>query len=494
MISNLAVLPIVIPLIAGVLAALFHKKLKVVRIYSQVLTLINTAVVTYILFYVHQNGSVVLESGDWMAPFGIVLVADMLSVALVLTTNIVAIACVFYAPKSLDEKQEEFYFYTFYFLLITGVSGAFITGDLFNLFVFFEVLLMASYGLIVLGGGKVQLRESIKYVLINLFSSMLFVTTIAFLYSVVGTVNMAQIAERVGEVEQTGILTTIAIMLFFVFGTKAALFPLYYWLPRPYIAPNPVISALFGALLTKVGVYSLIRVFSLIFVHERDVTHEFFVWIAALTLIFGAIGALSTNNIKLVVAYNIIPAVGFMLLGIGVYNSTGFTGAIYYLINDMIIKAALFLLVGAIAYLAGTSDLRKMRGLIHHYPLLGWLFFISAFVLAGIPPFSGFIGKLILLQGAMEANHIVVAIIGLASSLLILLSVIRIFIRGFWGEKDESIIPDKKAARGFALPVAFLLFFSVLLGVGAEWFYPSIEGIGEYLMNPQNYIESVLKE
>lgn len=254
MISNLAVLPILIPLIAGVLAVLFHKRLKFVRIYAQVVTLINTAVVTYILYYVHQNGSVILEAGDWVAPFGIVLVGDMLSMSLVLTTNIVAIACVFYAPQSLSQKKEEFYFYTFYFLLITGVSGAFITGDLFNLFVFFEVLLMASYGLIVLGGEKVQLRESLKYVLINLFSSMLFVTTIAFLYSVVGTVNMAQIAERVRESEQTGILTTIGILLFFVFGTKAALFPLYYWLPRPYITPDPVISALFGgALLTKVG-------------------------------------------------------------------------------------------------------------------------------------------------------------------------------------------------------------------------------------------------
>ncbi|MDX8045895.1 Na+/H+ antiporter subunit D [Gracilibacillus sp. S3-1-1] len=492
--SNLAALPIIIPLIAGVLAALFHKKLKVVRVFAQVLTVINTGVVAYILFYVHQNGTVILESGDWAAPFGIVLVADMLSLSLALTTNIVAIACVFYAPKSLSQKQEEFYFYTFYFLLIAGVSGAFITGDLFNLFVFFEVLLMASYGLIVLGGEKVQLRESLKYVLINLFSSMLFVTTIAFLYSVVGTVNMAQIAERVGEVEQTGVLTTIGILLFFVFGTKAALFPLYYWLPKPYIAPNPVISALFGALLTKVGIYSLLRVFSLIFIHERNLTHEFFIWIAALTLVFGAIGALSTNNIKLVVAYNIIPAVGFMLLGIGVYNSTGFAGSVYYLINDMIIKAALFLLVGAIAYLAGTSDLRKMRGLIHHYPLLGWMFFIAAFVLAGIPPFSGFIGKLLLLQGAMEADQIVVAIIALASSLLILLSVMRIFIRGFWGEKDESFTPNKKAARGFVFPIAFLLFFSVLLGVGAEWFYPTIEGIGDYLMNPQNYIESILKE
>ncbi|UOQ47362.1 Na+/H+ antiporter subunit D [Gracilibacillus caseinilyticus] len=494
MISNLAVLPIVIPLIAGVIAILINRKLTIVRRFAQILTAVNTIVVGYILFYVSQNGAVILEAGDWMAPFGIVLVADLLSVVLVFTTNIIALACVFYAPKSLSDQQEEFYFYTFYFLLISGVSGAFITGDLFNLFVFFEVLLMASYGLIVLGGDKVQLRESIKYVLINLFSSMLFVTTVAFLYSVVGTVNMAQIAQRVGEVEQTGVLTAIGILLFFVFGTKAALFPLYYWLPKPYIAPNPVVSALFGALLTKVGIYSLLRVFSIIFVHKSDVTHELFIWIAALTLIFGAIGAMSTQNIKLIVAYNIIPAVGFMLLGIGVYNSTGYAGTVYYLLSDMIIKAALFLLVGAIAYLAGTSDLRKIRGLIHHYPFLGWIFFIAALVLSGIPPFSGFIGKLLLLQGAIEADKIIVALIGLACSLLILLSVMRIFVRGFWGEKDESIIPDKKAARGFALPVVFLLFFSILLGVGAEWFYPSIASIGDYLMNPETYIQSVLKE
>ncbi|WP_040513057.1 Na+/H+ antiporter subunit D [Gracilibacillus halophilus] len=492
--SNLAVLPILIPLIAGIIAIFFHKKLPIVRVFSQVLTIINAGVVGYILWYVYQNGTIVLESGDWTAPYGIVLVADMLSMTLVMTTNIIAIAAVFFAPKSLNEQQEAFYFYTFYFLLIAGVSGAFMTGDLFNLFVFFEVLLMASYALIVLGGGKVQLRESLKYVLINLFSSMLFVTTIAFLYSVVGTVNMAQIAQRVQEVDQTGILTTIGILLFFVFGTKAALFPLYYWLPRPYIVPNPVVSALFGALLTKVGIYSIIRVFSLIFVHEPGVTHQLFLWIAALTLIFGVIGALSTNNIKLIVAYNIIPAVGFMMLGIGAFNSTGMSGAVYYLVHDMIIKAALFLLVGAVSYLAGTSDLRKMRGLIHHYPLFGWLFFLSAFVLAGIPPFSGFIGKLLLIQGAMETGEVTIAMISLLSSLLILLSVMRIFVRGFWGEKDESIQPNSKAARGFIAPIVFLLFFSVVLGVGAEWFYPGADAIGEYLMNPQDYIESVLKE
>src|SRR5690625_1672728 len=259
------------------------------------------------------------------------------------STNVLSVACLFIAPKLVSDEKESFYFYTFIFLLISGVSGAFLTGDLFNLFVFFEVLLMASYGLIVLGGNKTQLRESFKYVLINLFSSIIFVTTVAFLYAVVGTVNMAHIAERVHEVEQQGILTTVAIVLFFVFATKAALFPLYYWMPKSYIVPNPVVSALFGALLTKVGIYSIIRVFTLIFVFETDLTHTIFVWIAGLSMIFGVIGALSTKNIKLIVAYNVIPSIGFILFGLAIFNQDALSGSVYYLLHDMIIKAALFL-------------------------------------------------------------------------------------------------------------------------------------------------------
>ncbi|KGX93548.1 cation:proton antiporter [Pontibacillus halophilus JSM 076056 = DSM 19796] len=492
--SNLVVLPILIPLISGIIAAFLHRKIGAVRIFSRLMAVINLGVAAYMGWFITQNGTIILETGGWKAPYGIILVGDTLSALLVLTTNVIATACVFYASRSLTNKQESFYFYTFFFLLITGVSGAFLTGDLFNLFVFFEVLLMASYALIVLGNGKIQLRESLKYVLLNLFSSMLFVTVVAFLYSVVGTVNMAQIAERVQEVEQKGVLTTIGILLFFVFGTKAALFPLYYWLPKSYIAPNPVVSALFGALLTKVGIYSIMRTFSIIFYHKTDVTHEMFIWIAAFTLLFGVIGALSTHNVKLIVAYNIIPAVGFMLLGIGLFNGTSMEGSVYYLVHDMIIKAALFLLVGAIAYLAGTSDLRKMNGLIHHYPVLGWLFLIASVTLAGIPPFSGFIGKLLLLQGAAQEERIIMIIVGLVTSLLILYSMIRIFIQGFWGEKDETIVPDKKAARSFTGPIAFLLVFSIFLGIGAEFVLPSVEDVSNSLLNPSSYIQSVLKE
>ncbi|WP_068674397.1 Na+/H+ antiporter subunit D [Oceanobacillus sp. Castelsardo] len=492
--SNLAVLPIILPLASAIILIFFNSNVKVSRFLTKIFTLIGVIVAGYITSETLFNGSIILETGSWVAPFGIILVVDTLSAVLVLTTNIIAVACAFYAPYSNLGEKENYYFYPFFFFLITGVSGAFVTGDLFNLFVFFEVLLMASYALIVLGGDKVQFRESLKYLLINLFSSMLFVTAVAFLYGVVGTVNMAQIAERISEVDQQGILTTIAFLLFFVFGTKAALFPLYYWLPNSYIVPNPIISALFGALLTKVGVYSIIRVFTLMFVHRLELTHEFFIWIAGLSMIFGVIGALSTNNIKLIVAYNIIPAIGYMIMGIGIFNQEALNGSIYYLIQDMIVKAALFLLVGIIAYVAGTSDLRKMGGLIHHYPLLGWLLFISAFVLAGIPPFSGFIGKLLLLDGAFQTDRIIISIIALGTSLLILYSIIKIFIRGFWGEKDTMKNLDIKSTKGMIGPVVFLLLFTVILGVGAEYFYPISNSIAEYLLDPQVYIDSVLKE
>lgn len=492
MMSNLAILPILLPFLSGIFAAFFNNHTKIVRAFTGVMVIVNLIVAVIIGVSVFQDGAIVLETGEWVAPFGIILVADNLAMTLVITTNIIAVAAAFYAFYSLEKEREKFYFYTFFFLLIAGVSGAFLTGDLFNLFVFFEVLLMASYGLIVLGGTREQLRESLKYVLINLFSSILFVTAVAFLYSVTGTVNMAHLAERVGEIEQSGILTTIAVLLFLVFATKGALFPLYFWLPKSYIVPSPVISALFGALLTKVGVYSILRVFTLIFIYRLDFTHTFLLFLAGVTMLLGVIGALSTNNIKLIVAYNIIPAVGFMMMGIGIFNTTSLAGSVYYLIHDMIVKGALFLLVGAIVAVTGTSDMRKMGGLIHHQPLLGWMFLLASITLAGLPPFSGFIGKYLLLTGGFEGEHGLLVAVGLLSSLLILLSVLRIFINVFWGEPGQT--KQLGNASGLKMPIAFLLMFSVVLGVGAEWFYPYVQQVADTLLDPSIYINTVLKE
>jgi multicomponent Na+:H+ antiporter subunit D len=492
--TNLAILPILLPVIAGILSAFFHKKTLVTKYITSTFSISQMIFVFWLCFQVFQNGPIILETGDWPAPFGIVIVADELAVLLITTTNIIAVAAAFFSMTTITEEKQHHFFYMFFHFLIAGVSGAFLTGDLFNLFVFFEVLLMASYGLIILGGRKEQFSESVKYILINVFSSILFVTTIAFLYSVTGTVNMAQLAVRVGEIGQIGILTTISILLFIVFATKGALFPLYFWLPKSYVVPHPVVSALFGSLLTKVGVYSILRTFTLIFGYKAEFTHQIFIIIGVLTILFGVIGALSTHNIKLIIAYNIIPAVGFMLIGIGIFSVTSLAGAVYYLIHDMIVKGALFLLVGVIITVTGTTDIRKMGGLINQYPVLGWMFFISSIVLAGIPPFSGFIGKYLLVRGGIEAGHHVAVIIALLLSLLILLSVIRIFIAVFWGEPKHNGNQQHISTKGLLAPVAFLLFFSIILGVGAEWVYPYVQMIGDTLASPSYYIDNVLKE
>lgn len=490
--SNLAVMPIIFPLFTGILLVFLNKRTKLVRHLAKLMALLNFALAIVLTYIVFTEGTLVLETGNWVAPYGIIFVADTLSTLIILTTSIITLAIAWIAPRLVPERKEKYFFYAFMFFLISGVSGAFLTGDLFNLFVFFEVLLMASYGLIVLGGEKKQLRESFKYLLFNLFSSVVFVTAVSFLYAVVGTVNMAHIAERVQEINQQGVLTTIGIVLFFVFATKAALFPLYFWMPKSYTVPNPIVSALFGALLTKVGIYAILRVYTLIFVGKQDITGPFFITVALLSIVFGVIGALSTNDVKLLVAYNVIPSIGFVLLGIGLFNESSLSGSVYYLIHDMIIKATLFLIVGVVIYVAGTSNLTKMQGLIHYYPVLGWMVFLSAFILAGIPPFSGFIGKLLLLQGAAENEEIFVIILSLAMSLLILYSVMKIFIRGFWGEKDPNHEP--KSLKGMVAPISFLLSISIFLGIGAEFVYPYINDVASYLLNPDEYIYTVLKE
>ena len=268
------------------------------------------------------------------------------------------------------------FFYPFVFFLIAGVNGSFLTGDFFNLFVCFEVMLLSSYVLITLGGRKVQLVESIKYVSINVLSSWFFLLGIAYLYGTVGTLNMAHLSVRIAEVGQGPLLTVISIIFLIVFSLKAGLL-LYFWLPGSYSAPPTVVAALFGALLTKVGIYAMFRVFTLIFYHEPEITHTMIGVMAALTMIGGSIGAIAYNDIRQIVSYNVVIAVGFILVGLAVSTEVAIQGSIYYLIHDMIIKALLFLLAGTMIYLTGTARIEQMSGFIRNYPLLGWLFFIT---------------------------------------------------------------------------------------------------------------------
>jgi len=490
--NNMVIFPILLPFISGILL-LFFRNLKFQRAFSIISLLAGVSLSLYLIADIHANGIRSLDVSNWAAPFGITIVADMLSSILVLTTNVIALCVVIYSFNSIGKEREHFYYYPIFQMLLIGVNGAFLTGDIFNLFVFFEVMLMSSYVLLVLGGTKIQLRETIKYILVNVISSALFVITVAYLYSVVGTLNMAHLSERIAEIGQPGIITVIAVLFLIVFGLKGAVFPLFFWLPGSYYAAPAPVLALFGALLTKVGVYSITRTYTLMFYHDTDFTHTLLAWVAIGTIIIGAIGAVAYWDIKKIIIYNIIIAVGVIVYGISLYNETGTNGAVLYLVHDMIIKAGLFMLVGIIIYVTGTANLRQMGGLMKVYPALGWFYLIAAFGLAGIPPLSGFVGKLLIVQGGFEAGNIWSSIFILASSLIVLLSVMRIFIYAFWGAEGQLATIEKRRYNRLLYPTALLIVISIAYGVGAEWITPFMDTAGKTLVDPSIYVDAVMK-
>lgn len=492
--NNFVIIPLLIPFVVGVVLIFFKDNIKLQRIISTISLIATTGFAAYLVQLVYKEGILTHKLGNWDPPFGIILVADMLAALLVLTASIVALCCILFAFRSIGEKRERFYFYPLVHFLMVGVFGAFLTGDIFNLFVFFEVMLMSSYALIVIGGTRAQLRESLKYILVNVISSALFVITVAYLYSVTGTLNMADLSQRVAEVNQPGILTTIGVLFFIVFGLKAALFPMYFWLPSAYNAPPPVVTALFGASLTKVGIYSIFRTFTLIFYHQPEVTHQLIGYTALLTIVIGTVGAIAYNDMNKILIYNIVIAVGVIVYGITLTTPAGIEGAIYYLIHDMIIKASLFLLGGAIIAITGTSKLKEMGGLIQRHPQLGWMFFVAVVSLAGIPPLSGFVGKFLLVQGGLESQSYTFVIVLLVSSLMVLYSAMKIFMNCFWRAPKLTEEQEKGSTKGMLYPSAILLAISIFLGLGAEVVFPYISMAAETLMDPSIYIESVLKE
>ena len=477
--NNIVVMPMIIPLLTGILLVFLRPYVKVQRVFSLVSIVATVAVSIYILNLIQADGILRLDFGGWLPPYGISFVADSFSMLLVLTTAIVTGILLIYAFSSIGRAHENMFFYPFVFFLIAGVNGSFLTGDLFNLFVCFEVMLLSSYVLITLGGRKVQLVESIKYISINVLSSWFFLVGIAYLYGTVGTLNMAHLSVRIAEVGQGPLLTVISIIFLIVFSLKSGLL-LYFWLPGSYSAPPTVVAALFGALLTKVGIYAMFRVFTLIFYHEPGVTHLMIGIMAAITMIGGSIGAIAYNDIRKIVSYNVVIAVGFILVGLAVSTEVAIQGSIYYLIHDMIIKALLFLIAGTMIYLTGTARIENMSGLIRNYPLLGWLFFITMLSLAGIPPLSGFIGKVYVGQGAIEAGAFVLLAIAFLSSIFVLYSLLRIFLNCFWGETIINEDDDVPLKKGMLIPLVLFGILTIALGVGAEGLAPYVSDAARY--------------
>ncbi|MCC3357920.1 Na+/H+ antiporter subunit D [Bacillus sp. REN16] len=489
--GNLVIFPIIIPVIIGMILVIFRNKITLHRVLSLV-AVVSIFIISLVLM--HRNkieGIQVLQLGGWDAPFGISMVADMLAVILVMVTSLVAFCCLVYAFRTIGRERESFYFYPLFLFLITGVNGSFLTGDIFNLFVCFEVMLVSSYVLISLGGTKIQLRESITYILVNLISSFLFLVAVAYLYAMTGTLNMAHLSVRIAEVGQDGVMTTVAILFLIVFSLKAGLF-LFFWLPGSYSAPPTAIAAIFAALLTKVGIYSIMRVFTLIFYHEPEVTHLLIGILAAVTMLLGAFGAVAYWDIKKIITYNVVVGVGFILAGVASLTAEGITGSIYYLIHDMIVKALIFLLGGTLIYFTGTSNLKEFSGVMRLQPKFGWMFFIAALSLSGIPPLSGFLGKIFITEGTFASGYFWLGGIGLLTSLMVLYSIMKIFMNGFWGHTDVPEESESKSLKGMLLPMGILTAMTITLGVGAQGISEYVDLAVDAIMNPSIYVDAVL--
>lgn len=490
-------LPIVIPFATAVLAFLLRGKQGAGRWLSIAGSLLLLCAAIALMSAVWGEGVLAGQMGGWPAPFGITLVADLLSAVMVLITAITGLAVAVYALADIDENRERLGYHALFQVLLAGVCGAFLTGDLFNLYVWFEVMLIASFGLLVLGGSREQIDGGIKYVALNLVSTVLFLSGIGLLYGVTGTLNLADLHLAVREVENQGLLSVIAVFFLVAFGVKAAVFPLFFWLPASYHTPPVAISAVFAGLLTKVGVYALIRLFTLVFTQDTDYTHGLLLVVAALTMITGVLGAAAHNEFRKILSFHIVSQIGYMVLGLALFTPLALVGSVFYLVHHIIVKANLFLISGVARRLTGSFELSAIGGLYKASPLLALLFLIPAFSLAGFPPLSGFWAKFLLIKASLDIGAYVIAGVGLAVGLLTIYSMTKIWGEAFWkphpeGGHPELAVLDRRAQLALLLPVAGLALLTVAIGLFPAPFLELAERSAAQLLNPTAYLQAVL--
>lgn len=499
--SNLYIVaPIIFQLFTAILLMFFWTRKNGQKLISMFGSLVSLGISIWLFRLVWNEGIHSMQAGGWQAPFGITFVADVFSATMVLLTAISGLAVSVFSIGSIRNIRVKFGYFPIFHFLLMGLNGAFLAGDIFNLYVWFEIIIIASFVLITLGGEKAQLEGSVKYVTMNLLASVIFLTAIAILYGLVGSLNMADLSLRVAQIENRGLVNVTAILFLVGFGIKSAIFPLYFWLPASYHTPPPAISAIFGGLLTKVGVYALLRVFTLIFIPD-EFTGNLIVWIAALTILSGALGALVQNNIRKVISYLIVCHIGYMIAGLGIYTELALVGAAFYLIHDIIIKTNLFMVTGIIFKIKGTYSMRLLGDFYKSFPKLSLLFAIPLFSLVGIPPLSGFWPKLYLIEaGLTTQNYVLIGFI-LLGSFFTLFVIARMWSEVFW--KEGAFMPKKPHVKYFfelkplkryamVVPVILLSIVSLYIGFGAEYIIQVSKVIGMQLMDPSAYIEAVL--
>lgn len=421
-----------------------------------------------------EAGPQSMTMGNWLPPFGISFTADIMSAAFALAASVVTLLVLIYTQAGIAAREVKYGFYSMVLLLLAGVTGAFLTGDLFNLYVWFEVMLIASFGLMIMGGRKIQLDGAIKYGFVNFLATTFFLVALGYIYGLIGTLNMADIVAR-APLAPTGPMTAIAALLLLAFGMKAAAFPVNAWLPASYHTPDPAVSALFGGLLTKVGAYALLRVLVALLPASRELMDPVITVLAIVTLLISPLGAMSQTNLRRAIGFLLIGGIGSILAGIAMPSLRGVAGATIYAFHSMLVISALYLAAGLIERMTGETDSRQMGGIYAANSPLSIVFLILVFAVAGLPPFLGFWPKILLIEAGLGDGSLFMVVALVLNSLLTTIAGTRLWSHIFWrsgreGENSEQLndrlVPMTTRDRNWALlPTAVLTALVVWFGL-----------------------------
>lgn len=494
MTPNVAVLPIVVPLLTALIALFMGPSSRSRRWIVGISAFFQVALALSLIAATFKQLPVVLALGGWLAPYGIVLVVDHLAAIMLGLSAITTFATLVFGFAELPVQREHPLRLPLVQFLNVGINLSFCTGDLFNLFVAFEVMLIASYALLTLEADDWDVKQAFPYLALNLLGSTLFLAAAGLAYATFGSLNFAQIAAQSESMASDARVTVIALVLMVVFSLKAGVFPLYYWLPNSYpILPSPV-AALYAGMLTKVGVYVLLRIFGQVFPPTLEFVHGALAWLAGATMIFGVLGAVSRNFVRGILSWHILSQIGYMVLAIGFFTPHSLAACVLYIIHHIIVKSTLFMVGGAIVVLNRTDDLEKTGRLWVVAPVLGLCFLFQALSLAGIPPLSGFWGKYLIIVEGIRLGEWVLVVAALVAGVLTLFSMLKIWNGAFWRD-DDAVKTVQVADRRWRPMTAVCVGMTVLsigIGLGAEFFLRLAMEAARQLTDRAGYIQHVL--
>lgn len=492
--SNVVTLPVLLPLVTALLLMPMVGRARLEQAISIVSGIALLAIAGLVVAETYDGTILVVRLGSWVPGTGIVWVIDALSAVMLTLTAVTSLATLFYARGGMKSAGEGRYFYLLHQFVLAGINGSFITGDFFNLFVFFEIMLVASFVLIALGARPEQLNQAFPYVLLNLLASGLLLAAVGGIYGTVGTVNMAEVAQRVAEAGAPPAFWASAALLLTVFAIKAGLVPVFFWLPDAYPRASIPVSAFFAGLLTKVGVYALFRSVPLFTGSAPTGFHLVLLVIAAATMLIGVLGALGRGSIRQILSFHIISQVGYMIFGLALYTPLAVAAGIFYVVHHIIVKTGLFLAGGIAERVGGTGALGRVSGVARTHPWVAVAFFVPAMALAGLPPFSGFWGKFLLIVAGFQVGAWVTTGIAILVSLFTLASMLKIWNSTFWGEPAGAALPVAGRDRGMLAGALSLAALSVIIGVAVAPLFAYSERAAEQLLAVDPYVHAVLGE